>query len=71
MRQSVGWASERDENTAFFDGPHGGQRLAPLAQRLHVDFETEQRFDNPRAVQGARLERIERRVLPRLSYKTT
>jgi hypothetical protein len=27
------------------------QRLAPLAQRLHVDFGTDSRFDNPRAVQ--------------------
>lgn len=36
---------------AFFDGPQGIQRLAPLAQRLHVDFTTEARFDNPRAVQ--------------------
>jgi hypothetical protein len=36
---------------AFFDGPQGVQRLAPLAQRLHVDFSTEARFDNPRAVQ--------------------
>lgn len=36
---------------AFFDGAQGVQRLAPLAQRLHVDFGTEQRFDNPRAVQ--------------------
>lgn len=36
---------------AFFDGPQGVQRLAPLAQRLHVDFATEPRFDNPRAVQ--------------------
>jgi len=27
------------------------QRLAPLAQRLHVDFGAERRFDNPRAVQ--------------------
>lgn len=36
---------------AFFDGPQGIQRLPPLAQRLHVDFLTEQRFDNPRAVQ--------------------
>lgn len=36
---------------AFFDGPQGVQRLAPLAQRMHVDFETEARFDNPRAVQ--------------------
>ncbi len=36
---------------AFFDGPNGVQRLPPLAQRLHVDFATEARFDNPRAVQ--------------------
>jgi hypothetical protein len=36
---------------AFFEGPQGAQRLAPLAQRLHVDFTTEARFDNPRAVQ--------------------
>jgi hypothetical protein len=36
---------------AFFEGPQGVQRLAPLAQRLHVDFATDARFDNPRAVQ--------------------
>ncbi|MEO5350777.1 MAG: BREX system ATP-binding protein BrxD [Magnetococcus sp. YQC-3] len=36
---------------AFFEGPQGIQRLAPLAQRLNVDFATEARFDNPRAVQ--------------------
>ena len=36
---------------AFFDGPQGIQRLEPLAQRLHVDFRTDARFDNPRAVQ--------------------
>jgi hypothetical protein len=36
---------------AFFDGPQGIQKLPPLAQRLHVDFGTEPRFDNPRAVQ--------------------
>lgn len=36
---------------AFFDGPQGMHRLLPLAQRLHVDFTTEARFDNPRAVQ--------------------
>jgi hypothetical protein len=35
----------------FFDGPQGVQRLPPLAQRLHVDFSTDSRFDNPRAVQ--------------------
>jgi hypothetical protein len=36
---------------AFFDGPMGAQRLPPLAQRLAVDFTTDARFDNPRAVQ--------------------
>ncbi|MBF0261197.1 MAG: BREX system ATP-binding protein BrxD [Magnetococcales bacterium] len=36
---------------AFFEGPQGIQRLAPLAQRINVDFATEARFDNPRAVQ--------------------
>jgi hypothetical protein len=36
---------------AFYDGPQGVQRSEPLAQRLHVDFATEARFDNPRAVQ--------------------
>lgn len=35
----------------FYDGPQGVQRLAPLAQRLHVDFGTDARYDNPRAVQ--------------------
>jgi hypothetical protein len=35
----------------FFEGPQGVQRLPPLAQRLHTDFATEARFDNPRAVQ--------------------
>lgn len=37
--------------SSFFDGPQGVQRLEPLAQRLHVDFQTDSRFDNPRAVQ--------------------
>jgi hypothetical protein len=36
---------------AFYDGPQGAARLAPLAQRLHTDFQTDARFDNPRAVQ--------------------
>lgn len=35
----------------FFEGPQGVQRLPPLAQRLQVDFSTDARFDNPRAVQ--------------------
>ena len=37
---------------AFYDGPQGVQRLAPLAQRLATDFSTDPRFDNPRAVQA-------------------
>lgn len=36
---------------AFFDGTQGVQRLQALAQRVHTDFATEARFDNPRAVQ--------------------
>lgn len=36
---------------AFYDGPQGVQRLAPLAQRLQTDFTTDARFDNPRATQ--------------------
>lgn len=36
---------------AFFEGPTGLKRLPPLAQRLHTDFTTDARFDNPRAVQ--------------------
>ena len=37
--------------SAFYAGPQGVQRLEPLAQRLHVDFNTDAKFDNPRAVQ--------------------
>lgn len=36
---------------AFFDGPQGIARLAPLAQRLATDFDSDVRWDNPRAVQ--------------------
>ncbi|MCK9895421.1 BREX system ATP-binding protein BrxD [Frankia sp. AgB32] len=36
---------------AFYDGPQGVQRLAPLAQRLATDFTAQAKFDNPRAVQ--------------------
>lgn len=36
---------------AFYEGPQGIQRLEPLAQRLQVDFQTDARFDNPRAPQ--------------------
>lgn len=36
---------------AFFDGPQGVRRLAPLAQRLHVDWSKNPEFDNLRDVQ--------------------
>ena len=36
---------------SFFEGPQGVQKLTPLAQRLHTDFATDSRFDNPRAPQ--------------------
>lgn len=36
---------------AFFDGRQGVALLPPLAQRLHTDFSTDARFDNPRAPQ--------------------
>jgi hypothetical protein len=36
---------------AFFEGPNGVKRLPPLAQRLHVDFSVDARWDNPRDVQ--------------------
>ncbi|WP_285588121.1 BREX system ATP-binding protein BrxD [Actinomycetospora sp. NBRC 106378] len=36
---------------AFFDGRQGVQTLQPLADRLHTDFGTDARFDNPRAPQ--------------------
>lgn len=35
----------------FFDGPQGVQRSVPLAQRLHVDFKGDPRFDSSRAPQ--------------------
>jgi hypothetical protein len=54
---------------AFFDGPSGVRRLPPLAQRLHVDFSGDARWDNPRDVQvrlhpfdRARLVEVGRRV---------
>ena len=36
---------------AFFDGPQGVRRLAPLAQRLETDFSGDPRFHNPKAPQ--------------------
>ena len=53
---------------AFFDGPQGVQRLAPLAQRLPTDFTTDARFDNPRAVQ-LRLPGFDRESLVELGGK--
>ncbi|MFC4562832.1 BREX system ATP-binding domain-containing protein [Nocardiopsis mangrovi] len=47
---------------AFYDGPQGIQRLAPLAQRLATDFLPDPRFDNLLAPQirlpGFDLERL-------------
>jgi hypothetical protein len=54
--------------TAFYDGPQGVHRLQPLAQRLHVNFETDTRFDNPRAVQ-IRLRGFQLPVLVELGTK--
>jgi hypothetical protein len=53
---------------AFYDGPMGVQRLAPLAQRLAVDFATDVRFDNPRAVQ-IRLKGFDRQSLEEVGGK--
>lgn len=53
---------------AFFDGPSGVPRLAPLAQRLSTDFGTDARFDNPRAVQ-IRLSGFDRASLETLGSK--
>lgn len=53
---------------AFFDGPSGVPRLPPLAQRLHTDFTTDARFDNPRAVQ-IRLPGFDRAALVALGVK--
>ncbi|MFX1822066.1 BREX system ATP-binding protein BrxD [Pseudarthrobacter sp. CC4] len=53
---------------AFFTGPSGVPRLAPLAQRLATDFGTDSRFDNPRAVQ-IRLAGFDREALEALGIK--
>ena len=53
---------------AFFEGPSGVPRLAPLAQRLATDFGTDSRFDNPRAVQ-IRLAGFDRASLESLGAK--
>lgn len=36
---------------AFFEGPQGIKRLPPLAQRMHVDFGPDPKFDSARAIQ--------------------
>lgn len=36
---------------AFYEGPQGVRRLPPLSARLHVDFDDDPHFDNPRSVQ--------------------
>ncbi len=36
---------------AFFEGPQGVKRLAPLEQRLHVDFGKDPSLDSSRAIQ--------------------
>ena len=53
---------------AFFDGPQGMQKLPPLAQRLHTDFDTDSRFDNPRAPQ-IRLRAFDRSSLVEVGTK--
>lgn len=53
---------------AFFDGPQGLQKLPPLAQRLQTDFDTDPRFDNPRAPQ-IRLPAFDRPALVEVGMK--
>lgn len=53
---------------AFFEGPSGVSRLPPLSQRLQVDFGTDRRFDNPRAVQ-IRLHGFDRTTLIELGAR--
>lgn len=53
---------------AFYEGPSGVPRLPPLAQRLAVDFGTDARFDNPRAVQ-IRLPGFDHAALMALGHK--
>jgi len=53
---------------AFFDGPQGLQKLPPLAQRLQTDFDTDMRFDNPRAPQ-IRLRAFDRPSLVEVGMK--
>lgn len=52
----------------FYEGPQGVQKLLPLAQRLNVDFTTDARFDNPRAVQ-VRLQNFDLDLLCQVGVK--
>jgi hypothetical protein len=54
--------------TAFYEGPMGIQRLAPLSQRLATDFSGDPRFDNPRAPQ-VRLRGFDQQRLHELGVK--
>ena len=48
--------------SAFFEGPQGVRRLAPLYSRIHVDFSGDAKWDNPRLPQirlhGFNLQRL-------------
>ena len=48
--------------------PQGLQKLPPLAQRLQTDFDTDMRFDNPRAPQ-IRLRAFDRPALVEVGMK--
>ena len=54
--------------SAFYDGPQGVQRAQALAQRVSVDFPSDPRFDNPRAVQ-VRLRGLDREQLIELGRR--
>lgn len=53
---------------SFFDGPQGLKKLPPLAQRLQTDFDTDIRFDNPRAPQ-IRLQTFDMEMLLEVGVK--
>jgi len=52
----------------FFEGRQGIRTLQPLAERLHVEFSGDDRFDNPRAVQ-IRLRGFDRDLLVAVGAK--
>ena len=53
---------------AFFDGPQGIKKLPPLAQRLQTDFDTDAKFDNPRAPQ-VRLQAFDHQLMIEVGHK--